>query len=83
VLWVSDNVPSTTANPLASGLNIASTGLEQIIGMWIYYSQDKPLYRFDHGINARFLALGIVLSLGLHLHYRRLNKKLDGTGMPR
>jgi hypothetical protein len=78
--WVSDNVRSTTAGSLASGLNIAFTGPGQIIGVWIYRAQDKPLYRLGHGVNAGFLALGAILSLGLHLHYRRLNKKLEGTG---
>ncbi|PMD45553.1 MFS general substrate transporter [Hyaloscypha variabilis F] len=81
--WVSDNVRSTTAGSLASGLNIAFTGPGQIIGVWIYRAQDKPLYRLGHGINAGFLALGAILSLGLHLHYRRLNKKLEGTGEAR
>jgi hypothetical protein len=71
---------STTAGSLASGLNIAFTGPGQIIGVWIYRAQDQPLYRLGHGINAGFLALGAVLSLGLHLHYRRLNRKLEGTG---
>jgi hypothetical protein len=79
-------VRSTTAGSLAPGLNIAFTGPGQIIGVWISNAQDKPLYRFGHGVNAPFLALGIdriVLGLGLHLLYLRLKKKLKGTGVSR
>jgi hypothetical protein len=77
--WVSDNVRSTTAGSLASGLNIAFTGPGQIIGVWIYRSQDKPAYRLGHAINAGFLVLGGVLSFGLHIYYRRLNNKMVGN----
>ncbi|KAI0425425.1 major facilitator superfamily domain-containing protein [Xylaria sp. FL1042] len=56
--WVSDNVRNTTAGSLASGLNIAFTGPGQIIGVWIYRSQDSPAFRLGHGVNAGFLALG-------------------------
>lgn len=41
--WVSETVRSTTAGSLASDLNIAFTGPGQIIGVWIYKAQDKPL----------------------------------------
>lgn len=76
--WVSDNVHSTTAGSLASGLNIAFTGPGQIIGVWIYRAQDAPAYRLGHGINAGFLILGAVLSIGLAIYYRRLNSRLAG-----
>ncbi|KAI0817097.1 major facilitator superfamily domain-containing protein [Xylaria sp. FL0064] len=81
--WVSDNVRNTTAGSLASGLNIAFTGPGQIIGVWIYRSQDSPAFRLGHGINAGFLALGSVFSFGLYWHYTRLNKQLIGTSEPR
>ncbi|KAI1272917.1 major facilitator superfamily domain-containing protein [Xylaria sp. FL0933] len=81
--WVSDNVRNTTAGSLASGLNIAFTGPGQIIGVWIYRSQDSPAFRLGHGINAGFLLLGSVFSFGLYWHYTRLNKRLIGTSEPR
>ncbi|KAI0202331.1 major facilitator superfamily domain-containing protein [Astrocystis sublimbata] len=68
--WVSDNVLNTTSGSLASALNITFTGPGQIIGVWIYRSQDSPAFRLGHGVNAGFLALG-------------LNKKLIGTSEPR
>ncbi|KAH8662436.1 major facilitator superfamily domain-containing protein [Xylariales sp. PMI_506] len=81
--WVSDNVRNTTAGSLASGLNIAFTGPGQIIGVWIYRSQDSPAYRLGHAINAGFLGAGAILSFGLWWHYRSMNKKLVGTNQPR
>jgi hypothetical protein len=81
--WVSDNVRNTTATSLASGLHIAFTGPGQIIGVWIYRAQDKPFYRLGHAVNAGFLLLGALLTLGLWAHYTRLNKKLRGTTEPR
>lgn len=81
--WISDNVRTTTAGSLATGLNIAFTGPGQIIGVWIYRAQDAPFYRLGHGINAGFLAVGTVLSFSLWWHYTRLNKKLVGTSEPR
>ncbi|KAJ4854809.1 major facilitator superfamily domain-containing protein [Trichoderma breve] len=81
--WISDNVRTTTAGSLATGLNIAFTGPGQIIGVWIYRAQDAPFYRLGHGINAGFLAVGTVLSFSLWWHYTRLNKKLVGTNEPR
>ncbi|KAI0399869.1 major facilitator superfamily domain-containing protein [Xylaria palmicola] len=81
--WVSDNVRNTTAGSLASGLNVAFTGPGQIIGVWIYRSQDSPAFRLGHGVNAGFLALGSVLSFGLYWHYTQLNKRLVGTSEPR
>lgn len=77
--WVSDNVRNTTAGSIASGLNIAFTGPGQIIGVWIYRSQDAPFYTLGHAINAGFLFLGAILSFGLAWHYHRLNQKLKGT----
>lgn len=77
--WVSDNVHSTTAGSIASGLNIAFTGPGQIIGVWIYRAQDAPFYKLGHAVNAGFLVLGAVLSFGLAWHYTRLNHKLKGT----
>lgn len=78
--WVSDNVRNTTAGSIASGLNIAFTGPGQIIGVWIYRSQDKPFYTLGHAVNAGCLALGAVISFGLSWYYINLNKKIKGTG---
>lgn len=81
--WVSDNVRTTTAGSLASALNIAFSGPGQIIGVWIYRAQDRPFYRLGHAVNAAFMVLGAILSLGLWVHYKRLNKKLVGTNATR
>ncbi|CAK7274525.1 hypothetical protein SEPCBS119000_006217 [Sporothrix epigloea] len=77
--WVGDNVRTTTAGALATALNIAVAGPGQIIGVWIYRAQDKPIYRPGHAINAAFMCIATVLSFSLMFHYRRLNAKMAGT----
>ncbi|OQV09896.1 hypothetical protein CLAIMM_13973 [Cladophialophora immunda] len=81
--WVGDNVRSTTAGSLATALNIASSGPGQIIGVWIYRAQDKPLYQLGHGVNAGFQLIGACVTLGLYLHYKKLNRRLAGTNVTR
>ncbi|CAK7230255.1 hypothetical protein SEUCBS140593_007523 [Sporothrix eucalyptigena] len=81
--WVGDNARTTTAGALATGLNIAVSGPGQIIGVWIYRAQDAPIYRLGHGINAGSLFIAMVLSFGLTVHYRMLNKKMAGTNQLR
>ncbi|OJJ54818.1 hypothetical protein ASPSYDRAFT_61322 [Aspergillus sydowii CBS 593.65] len=78
--WVGDNVRTTTANSLTIALNIAFSGPGQIIGVWIYRTQDAPAYRLGHGVNAGMSAVATGLALSLALYYRRLNKKIQGTG---
>lgn len=74
--WVSDNVHSTTAASLASGLNIAFTGPGQIIGVWIYQDQQAPRYQTGHSVNAASQFLAMAFALGLWCYYRRRNAKL-------
>lgn len=74
--WVSDNVRTTTAGSLASALNVAFTGPGQIIGVWIYRSQEAPRYQLGHGVNAASQFVGMVMALGLWWHYRKLNSRL-------
>ncbi|KAJ5727168.1 hypothetical protein N7493_004988, partial [Penicillium malachiteum] len=74
--WVSDNVRTTTAGSIASGLNVAFSGPGQIIGVWIYESQQAPRYQLGHAVNAVSQFVGMVLALGLWLHYRKLNSRL-------
>lgn len=77
--WVGDNSRTTTAGALATALNIAFSGPGQIIGVWIYRSQDAPVYRLGHGINAGMCFLSAGCSFGLAIYYRRLNAKMVGT----
>ncbi|CAO2649961.1 Nn.00g012530.m01.CDS01 [Neocucurbitaria sp. VM-36] len=81
--WVGDNVRTTTAGSLSTGLNIAFSGPGQIIGVWIYRAQDAPFYRLGHVINAAFIMTSGLMSFGLMLYYRRLNKQMIGTNEQR
>ncbi|KAH7011195.1 MFS transporter [Ilyonectria destructans] len=71
--WIGDNTTTTTAMSLATAINIAFSGPGQIIGVWIYRTQDKPIYSLGHGVNAGFAALSAILCFGLSYYYRRLN----------
>lgn len=77
--WVGDNSRTTTAGALATALNVAFSGPGQIIGVWIYRSQDAPVYRLGHGVNAGLAFLSAVLSFGLAFYYRKLNARMAGT----
>jgi MFS family permease len=80
--WVGDNVRNATASSLTIALNIAFSGPGQIIGVWIYRAQDAPAYRLSHAVNAVMSAIAAGLTLSLMVHYRRMNKKIKGTGEP-
>lgn len=80
--WVGDNVRNTTASSLTIALNIAFSGPGQIIGVWIYRTQDAPAYRLGHAVNAVMSAIAAGLALTLTVHYRRMNEKIKGTGDP-
>lgn len=80
--WVSDNVRTTTAASLASGLNIAFTGPGQIIGVWIYRTEQAPRFQVGHAVNAASLFAGAAMATGLWLRYRWLNRRL-GVGEER
>ncbi|KAJ5717445.1 hypothetical protein N7488_003091, partial [Penicillium malachiteum] len=74
--WVSDNVRTTRAGSIVSGLNVAFSGPGQIIGVWIYESQQTPRYQLGHAVNAASQFVGMVLALGLWIRYRKLNSRL-------
>jgi hypothetical protein len=81
--WVGDNVRNSTAGNLSTALKIAFSGPGQIIGVWIYRSQDAPFYRLGHAVNASFVLMSGILSFGLMWHYRGLNQKMVGTNQQR
>lgn len=74
--WISDNVHTTTASALATGLNITFAGPGQIVGVWIYKDSQAPRYQLGHGVNAGALALSGLVSFSLWFYYSRSNKTL-------
>ncbi|KAJ5102606.1 hypothetical protein N7532_003135 [Penicillium argentinense] len=77
--WLSSNLHSTGAAGLAIALNISFGAPGQIVGVWIYKSNEKEKgYPTGHWTNAAllfFVAAGCVL---LRLYYGRLNRKGAG-----
>ncbi|KAL4985313.1 major facilitator superfamily domain-containing protein [Aspergillus falconensis] len=78
--WVDDNVRTTTASSPTIALNVAFSGPGQIIGVWIYRAQDAPAYRLGHAVNAVMGAIAAGLTLALTVYYRRMNRRIKGTG---
>jgi hypothetical protein len=77
--WIGDNSRTTTEGAVATAINVAMSGPSQIIGVWIYRANDKPLYRLGHGVNAALVAISAVCSIGLTIYYRSENAKMVGT----
>jgi hypothetical protein len=48
-----------------------------IISSIVYFAVDKPLFRRGHGTGLAFAVMAVVLSLVLHLDYKRDNAKRD------
>jgi hypothetical protein len=80
--WLSSNLYSTAAAGLAIALNVSFGAPGQIVGVWIYKSNEKTLgYPTGHWTNAAllfFVAAGCVL---LRLYYGLLNRR-GTTVMP-
>ncbi|GFF58725.1 uncharacterized transporter C1002.16c [Aspergillus udagawae] len=74
--WLSSNLYSTAAAGLAIALNVSFGAPGQIVGVWIYKSNEKTLgYPTGHWTNAAllfFVAAGCVL---LRLYYGLLNRR--------
>jgi O-antigen/teichoic acid export membrane protein len=75
--WLSGNLHSTSASGLAIALNVSFGGPGQIVGVWIYRSdeQDKG-YPTGHYVNVGMLLVGAVCVLGLRWWYMRDNEKI-------
>ncbi|KAJ5589830.1 hypothetical protein N7450_003802 [Penicillium hetheringtonii] len=77
--WLSSNLHSTGAAGLAIALNISFGAPGQIVGVWIYKSDEKAKgYPTGHWTNAAllfFVAAGCIL---LRLYYGHLNRKGAG-----
>lgn len=81
--WLSSNLRSTAGAGLAIALNISFGAPGQIVGVWIYKSdEEKKGYPTGHWTNAAlllFVAAGCIL---LRLYYGWRNKRgnSDGSG---
>ncbi|KAJ5675755.1 hypothetical protein N7462_008652 [Penicillium macrosclerotiorum] len=80
--WLSSNLRSTAGAGLAIALNVSFGAPGQIVGVWIYKSDEaKKGYPTGHWTNAAlllFVAVGCIL---LRLYYGWRNKRGNGDGM--
>ncbi|KAL3462124.1 major facilitator superfamily domain-containing protein [Aspergillus heterothallicus] len=82
--WLSSNLHSTAAAGLAIALNISFGAPGQIVGVWIYKSNEaKRGYPTGHWTNAALLLFVCVGCIGLHSYYAFANRRRSGTGLKR
>ncbi|CAE6351377.1 unnamed protein product [Rhizoctonia solani] len=74
--WLSSNLHTTGAAGLALGLALSFAGPGQIIGVWIYKSNESPRYFTGHMVNFAILLLGMCIFIGLRTLYAWRNRRL-------
>jgi hypothetical protein len=81
--WLSSNLRSTSGAGLAIALNVSFGAPGQIVGVWIYKSDEaKKGYPTGHWTNAAlllFVTTGCVL-LRLYYGWRNSRGNVDGSG---
>src|SRR4029077_5063350 len=79
--WVSSNVDSTATAGLVIAINTSLSTPGQLVGAWIYNSNDaKTGYTRGHWINASLLLTVSVTCVILRLYYARENRKRAAAG---
>lgn len=74
--WLSSNLRSTAGIGLAIAMNISFGAPGQIVGVWIYKTdQAKEGFSTGHWTNAALLLLASVVCVALRLYYGRLNRR--------
>lgn len=77
--WLSSNTRNSTAATLQIPINISFGGIGQIVGVWIYKTDEAPRFITGSLVNFGFLLMTAVLAGGLSLWYHLQNKKLLGN----
>ncbi|KAL6231184.1 hypothetical protein BDW75DRAFT_50513 [Aspergillus navahoensis] len=79
--WLSSNIRSTAGTGLAIALNVSFGAPGQIVGVWIYKSNEAARgYPTGHWTNAALLLLVTVGCLALRVYYGWRNKRLKARG---
>ncbi|RDW67144.1 putative MFS transporter [Aspergillus mulundensis] len=79
--WLSSNIRSTAGTGLAIALNVSFGAPGQIVGVWIYKSNEAERgYPTGHWTNAALLLLVTVGCLALRAYYGWRNKRLRAAG---
>ncbi|KAL3436356.1 major facilitator superfamily domain-containing protein [Aspergillus tetrazonus] len=79
--WLSSNIRSTAGTGLAIALNVSFGAPGQIVGVWIYKSNEaKRGYPTGHWTNAALLLLVTVGCLALRVYYGWRNRRLKAGG---
>lgn len=79
--WLTGNLHSTSAASLAIALNVSFGSPGQIVGVWIYKSEEKASgYPTGHWTNVGMMGCGTVCILGLRWWYMRDNERILREG---
>jgi len=80
--WLTGNLHSTSAAGLAIALNVSFGAPGQIVGVWIYRSEEQERgYPTGHWVNVAMLFLGSACALGLRWWYMRENERIRKEGL--
>ncbi|EIN14540.1 MFS general substrate transporter [Punctularia strigosozonata HHB-11173 SS5] len=78
--WLSSNLRGTTSVTLGVPLNISAGAIGQIVGVWIYKSNEKPAFKTGNYTNFAFLLMTSALCGVLTVQYRRRNQEIIRNG---
>jgi len=80
--WITGNLHSTSAAGLAIALNVSFGAPGQIVGVWIFRSEEQARgYPTGHWVNVAMLLLGSACVLGLRWRYMRDNERIRKGGL--
>ncbi|GAA6013507.1 hypothetical protein JCM11491_006104 [Sporobolomyces phaffii] len=75
ISWLMVNVGPSYKRALASGMMFTLGNSGGIVSSLVYRAVEKPRYHTGHGVGLGFAAMAVILSLFLHLDYRRENAR--------
>lgn len=77
ISWLGCNIGPSYKRAMASGLMFTLGNSGGIISSLVYFAVDKPLYRRGHAVGLGFAAMAAILSLILHIDFKRENARRD------
>ncbi|GAA5943177.1 uncharacterized protein JCM15063_005226 [Sporobolomyces koalae] len=77
ISWLTVNIGPSYKRAMASGMMFTLGNSGGIVSSLVYFAVDKPRYLRGHGVGLGFAAMAVILSLVLHLDYKRDNARRD------
>ncbi|GAA5847715.1 hypothetical protein JCM3766R1_000741 [Sporobolomyces carnicolor] len=77
IAWLGVNVGPGFKRAMGSGMMFTCGNSMGIVSSLVYFAVDKPLYRRGHATGLGFAVMAVIVSLLLHLDYKRDNARRD------